>query len=547
MQNRKLDIFFGFPSYGGNGGIASEVPDIREWFVEAILAAKKDERIGNIVTRTLSDTPVTMVRNQFVNLARQNKCDILVMVDSDQNPNLHKREEGFKPFFETSFDYLYKHYDRGPIVIGAPYCGPPDGTENCYIFYWDNEGYRGDETRMRLEKYSRAEASRMRGIQEAAALPTGLIMYDMRAFELIEPSKLTKREVLAKVAAGEMSPEEGYRNMTDGWFYYEWEDNTCSKKASTEDVTNTRDISLIGIRKLGYNPVFCNWDSPIGHWKPWCVRGRPIEYTPDHVGATFERAITRPLAAEHWTTLSGDSWSEYIAQHGVRKVAEPEEPPAMFTHDGALYLRDIAGKKVFGYGHCTNDHHLLCLRDVIGQIRIEKDRRLYGVEVGTWVGEAAAMIQDCFFQLFCVDPHCGSAGDPTRKHVSDVGVEAMRHLWKGNTDQSVCELVSLASPGAASEFSDNAMDVVIIDADHTYDAVKADIDAWWPKVKADGYMIGHDYGTGLFPGVVKAVEDSFPSNLVNVFAMNRFGGYWMVSKAAVLAERNGKHTADSAS
>ena len=58
-----LDLFVGFPSYGGNGGISSEVPDIREWWTETVLKIKEDPRIGRIVTKTIADTPVTTMES----------------------------------------------------------------------------------------------------------------------------------------------------------------------------------------------------------------------------------------------------------------------------------------------------------------------------------------------------------------------------------------------------------------------------------------------------------------------------------------------------
>jgi hypothetical protein len=103
-----------------------------------------------------------------------------------------------------------------------------------------------------LEMYDRHTAYKMAGIQECAALPTGLIMYDMRAFELTEPRSVNDKP----------------------WFYYEWNNHYCSEKASTEDVTQTRDLSMAGVQKLGYNPLYCNWDAWAGHWKPKCV-GKP--------------------------------------------------------------------------------------------------------------------------------------------------------------------------------------------------------------------------------------------------------------------------------
>jgi hypothetical protein len=175
-------------------------------------------------------------------------------------------------------------------VGGAPYGGPPNGTENVYVFRWDNHGDRGDETTIRLEQFTRHEASKMRGLSPVAALPTGLILYDMRAFNLIEPSALSREEVLEKFASGEMTKTQALAAMQEGWFAYEWKTGHASEKASTEDVQNTRDISLVGQTQLGYNPVLCAWNSWIGHWKPWNV-GRPKSFGVEHISGTFRRAV----------------------------------------------------------------------------------------------------------------------------------------------------------------------------------------------------------------------------------------------------------------
>ncbi len=52
---------------------------------------------------------------------------------------------------------------------------------------------------------------------------------------------------------------------------------------------------------------------------------------------------------------------------------------------------------------------------------------------------------------------------------------------------------------------------VFIDADHSYEAVKKDIDAWWPLVKDNGILAGHDYDHNNrgWPGVYKAVHEKF--------------------------------------
>lgn len=250
-MEQKFNVGFVTFSYGGNGGISSEVPDIREWFTPLISEIRQDPRISGVKIWNLSDTPITMTRNRAVLMARDYGCDVLVMIDSDMKPDLYYGEPGAKQFFQSSFDFLVDHYRRGPVVIGAPYCGPPP-VECVYVFRWQSQQSEHASPDFQLEMYDRDTGSKMSGIQECAALPTGLIMYDMRAFEITEPKD------------GDSKP----------WFYYEWTDKYAAHKSSTEDVTMTRDLSLAGSKVLGYNPVFCNWDAWAGHWKPKCV-GKP--------------------------------------------------------------------------------------------------------------------------------------------------------------------------------------------------------------------------------------------------------------------------------
>lgn len=62
---------------------------------------------------------------------------------------------------------------------------------------------------------------------------------------------------------------------------------------------------------------------------------------------------------------------------------------------------------------------------------------------------------------------------------------------------------------AAKEVDDASLDFVFIDADHTYDGCRLDIEAWAPKLRPGGLLSGHDYAHPEYPkwGVKRAVDE----------------------------------------
>ena len=65
------------------------------------------------------------------------------------------------------------------------------------------------------------------------------------------------------------------------------------------------------------------------------------------------------------------------------------------------------------------------------------------------------------------------------------------------------------SPEAAARFEQETVDLVFLDGDHSYDGVKADLEAWWPVIKRGGWIGGHDWknpDTRFRFGVAEAVE-----------------------------------------
>lgn len=74
---------------------------------------------------------------------------------------------------------------------------------------------------------------------------------------------------------------------------------------------------------------------------------------------------------------------------------------------------------------------------------------------------------------------------------------------------SFAGVINKSSVDAAGMFPDNHFDFIYIDADHSFVAVTADLNAWYPKVKPGGWILGHDYNfhsTDDNDGVTKAVQ-----------------------------------------
>lgn len=70
------------------------------------------------------------------------------------------------------------------------------------------------------------------------------------------------------------------------------------------------------------------------------------------------------------------------------------------------------------------------------------------------------------------------------------------------------------SADLAMQFRDQSLDFVFIDGDHSYEGCKQDIEAWWPKIRAGGWLCGHDYANDEFPfgQMVKRAVDEFAND-----------------------------------
>lgn len=87
--------------------------------------------------------------------------------------------------------------------------------------------------------------------------------------------------------------------------------------------------------------------------------------------------------------------------------------------------------------------------------------------------------------------------------------------------RNLIQPVRIPSISCAAGFAPRSLSFVFIDADHRYESVRQDIEAWCGKVKPGGILAGHDYRTPYWPGVTQAVDETFPS-------VEHRGNSWLV-------------------
>jgi hypothetical protein len=264
-------------------GGQSEHPAAAQWVIDTSQRIADDQLVGDLSHWWISDTPIPMLRNLCVQESLADGIDYLLMIDRDMAPDLSYQDS--QPFWTSSWAWMMKRRQQElatraellamsdrpdesaaaaalaaypPATIAAPYCGPP---AVCFVSvgWWAGAAPGGSadvgrwetdpdvpgqvtwvqaESGARMVMVSRQEAAARRGIELAAALPTGLILYDLRVFAMLSPP----------------------------WFSYEYTDEYQSVKESPEDVHQTRRAGLLGL------PQLCNWDAWAGHVKLGTIR-----------------------------------------------------------------------------------------------------------------------------------------------------------------------------------------------------------------------------------------------------------------------------------
>jgi hypothetical protein len=115
-----------------------------------------------------------------------------------------------------------------------------------------------------------------------------------------------------------------------------------------------------------------------------------------------------------------------------------------------------------------------------------------GVEVGVCQGVWSSNLLELWpGNVICVDPWAKVDGYE-EEYDHEANYRAARHRLATYADR--VQILRQTSLQAAKNVLDGSMDFVYLDANHSYEAVRDDLAAWWPKVRQGGIFAGDDYG-----------------------------------------------------
>jgi hypothetical protein len=189
------------------------------------------------------------------------------------------------------------------------------------------------------------------------------------------------------------------------------------------------------------------------------------------------------------------------------------EPRIDFIHTGGKHWKGNYHEWLMGRSVHTWMDNIDCVTEGINGWTTDEELKFLSylasrsksvVEVGSWKGRSTkALLEACRGRVFAVDTWNGTGSDYSL--IAAANKDIFQEFYDNVGHYSNLEIMRGDSVEMSKCFNGSKVDMVFIDADHDYEAIKADIEAWLPKCKK--YICGHDYSN--FVGVKKAVDEKF--------------------------------------
>ena len=151
--------------------------------------------------------------------------------------------------------------------------------------------------------------------------------------------------------------------------------------------------------------------------------------------------------------------------------------------------------------NCTDQ--LIGLMEMVNHIIRNNPLCYHWIEIGSYIGESSSIFLgfDMIKKLECIEANTNYA--------NILKIKYEQYIQTGR-----CLIHNTKSISFAPLIYDQSVDVVYIDADHSYESVKEELDLYFPKIRYGGFICGHDYNKFAWPGVCSAVDEFRSTNKV---------------------------------
>lgn len=209
-------------------------------------------------------------------------------------------------------------------------------------------------------------------------------------------------------------------------------------------------------------------------------------------------------ASEHWKTFSEITKKEYIEKY---KMAINFKKMDHFYED------------VFGW---------FDFQDIYSSMVEKFESGSHFLEIGAWLGKSTS-----YLAVEIINSNKNIKFDVIDKWIADPEGTWSPYVLKEDPYEiflkNLNPVINYINPikGDSRElhenYDDNSIDFIFIDGDHEYDGVMSDIKNWFPKLKKNGIIAGHDYYP--YETVQSAVNDYFGKDNIKIIKNS-----WFVDK-----------------
>ena len=147
-------------------------------------------------------------------------------------------------------------------------------------------------------------------------------------------------------------------------------------------------------------------------------------------------------------------------------------------------------------------------------------QNLVWVELGVFKGDFSKKIYEIskpkLLHLVDTFPNMMVSGDKDGNNIVEADISSVPELLEAYFNTAAVRIHKMTTDAFLNQLPDKSVDIVYIDADHAYDAVKSDLNLALPKIKKNGLLTGHDYCPSQFPGVYNAVNEFCIENSLRI-------------------------------